>query len=45
MGRDLNKKGIYFPEQIEDTVQENWDKVNPHDLEYVSKEKVKQIVL
>ena len=40
----MNKKGIYSPEQINDTVDKNWDSVNPDGDTIVNKEKCKEMV-
>ena len=42
--KEMNKKGIYSPEQINDTVDKNWDSVNPDGDTIVNKEKCKEMV-
>ena len=40
----MNKQGVYSPEQINDTVDINWDKVNPENNTIVNKEKCQEMV-
>ena len=42
--KEMNKKGIYAPDQINEAVDTNWDSVNPDGDTIVNKEKCKEMV-
>ena len=41
--KEMNAKGIYTPEQITDTIDKNWDAVNPDGKSTVTQDECKKV--